>query len=304
MDLISKIENKEKGFENIYFVEVMACPGVCVVRGVSPRARTNEAIKKRLNATYTIDDNTTKRVSQDNVQLNAFYEETFGGIYGSHYAHELLHTYYTDRKIEKTWGINFKQVSLNHTSISSFSTQSIIKVENNFIKAPHNFIPVLQREFLNLEGVREKCSIYNSFKYKFILCQKDFDVNKFPKLEFYSDELDYSFSFEGKDLFIYDEKNNNLIFLIVFDVYTPIETVWELGLPFLRKEKIIFDMDKESLNIFTVENINIKTNSLALIINVIFISFILGLIVSFLFKLPMKKQRKKRANELEEEINI
>ena len=304
MDLISKIENKEKGFENIHFVEVMACPGGCVVGGGSPRARTNEAINKRLNATYTIDDNTPKRVAQDNEQLNVLYNESFGGIYGSHAAHELLHTYYTDRKIEKTWGINFKQVSLNHTSISSFSTQSIIKVENNFIKAPHNFIPVLQREFLNLEGVREKCSIYNSFKYKFILCQKDFDVNKFPKLEFYSDELDYSFSFEGKDLFIYDEKNNNLIFLIVFDVYTPIETVWELGLPFLRKEKIIFDMDKESLNIFTVENINIKTNSLALIINVIFISFILGLIVSFLFKLPMKKQRKKRANELEEEINI
>ena len=106
-----------------------------------------------------------------------------------------MHTYYTDRKIDKTWGINFKQVSLNHTSISSFSTQSIIKVENNFIKAPHNFIPVLQREFLNLEGVREKCSIYNSFKYKFILCQTDLDVNKFPKLEFYSDELDYSFTF-------------------------------------------------------------------------------------------------------------
>ena len=105
-------------------------------------------------------------------------------------------------------------------------------------------------------------------------------------------------------MFIYDEKNNNLIFLIVFDVYTPIETVWELGLPFLRKEKIIFDMDKESLSIFNVDNINVKTNSLALIINVILISFILGLIVSFLFKLPMKKQRKKRANELEEEINI
>ena len=109
----------------------------------------NTAIEKRLNATYNIDDNSNKRVAQDNEQLNALYNETFGGIYGSHYAHELLHTYYTNRKIEKTWGINFKQISLNHTSISSFSTQSIIKVENNFIKAPHNFMPVLQREFLN-----------------------------------------------------------------------------------------------------------------------------------------------------------
>ena len=303
MELISKIENKERGFEDIHFVEVMACPGGCVVGGGSPKAKTNAAINKRLNATYTIDDQTTKKVAQENEQLNALYEETFGSTYGSHYAHELLHTYYTDRKIVKTWGISFKQISLNHTSISSFSTQSIIKVENNFIKAPHNFIPVLQREFLNLEGIREKCSLYNSFKYKFILCENDLDINKFPKLEFYSDELDYTFTLEGKDLFIYDEKNNNLMFLIVFDIYTPIETVWELGLPFLRKEKIIFDMDKESLSVFTVDNINVKTNSLALIINIIFISFIFGLIVSFLFMLPKKKQRKKRANELEEDLN-
>ena len=61
-------------------------------------------------------------------------------------------------------------------------------------------------------------------------------------MEFYSDELDYNFIFEGKDLFIYDDKNKNLIFLIIFDIYTPIETVWELGLPFLRKEKIFFDI--------------------------------------------------------------
>ncbi len=145
MELISKIENKERGFEDIHFVEVMACPGGCVVGGGSPKAKTNAAINKRLNATYTIDDQTTKKVAQENEQLNTLYEETFGGTYDSHYAHELLHTYYTDRKIVKTWGISFKQISLNHTSISSFSTQSIIKVENNFIKAPHNFIPVLQR---------------------------------------------------------------------------------------------------------------------------------------------------------------
>ena len=101
MELIKKIEDKERGFENIHFVEVMACPGGCVIGGGSPRARTNQAIEKRLNATYTIDDKSSKKTAQDNEQLNALYEETFGGIYGSHYAHELLHTYYTNRKVEK-----------------------------------------------------------------------------------------------------------------------------------------------------------------------------------------------------------
>lgn len=299
MDLISKIEDKERGFENIHFVEVMGCPGGCVIGGGAPRARTNDAIEKRLNATYTIDDKTEKKTAQENDQLNTLYNETFGGIYGSHYAHQLLHTYYTNRKVEKTWGINFKQVSLNHTSVSSFSSQSVIKVENNFIKAPHNFLYVLQREFLNLKDIKEKCSLHNSYKYQFILCQKDLDVNIFPNLEFYSDELDYTFKFEGKDLFILDEENNNLIFLIVFDLHNPTSTSWELGLPFLLKEKIYFDIGKESLGVFNnVNKTENKANSLSFIINVIIISFLILLVISLIFILPSKKQRKKRINEL------
>ena len=30
MDLLAKIQAKEPGFENIHFLEVMACPGGCI----------------------------------------------------------------------------------------------------------------------------------------------------------------------------------------------------------------------------------------------------------------------------------
>ena len=301
MDLIEKIEKKEKGFEDIHFVEVMACPGGCVVGGGSPKAKNTANINKRINATYEIDEETKKKVAQDNEQLNRLYNESFDGIYGSHNAHELLHTYYTDRKIAKAWGINFKQISLNHTSVSSFSTQSIIKVENNFIKAPHNFLPVLQREYLNLAEIRNKCAFYNSYKYQFILC-KNIDVDKFPKLEFYSDDLNHTFVFEGKDLFVFDETNKNFIFLIVFDKFSPTETVWELGLPFLKKEKIYFDMDKDSLSVFyDVEYVENKENSLSLFIMVMIISFIIGLYFSYLIIASKSKQRKTKMNELKDD---
>ena len=300
MDLLDKIEHKEKGFENIHFVEVMACPGGCVVGGGAPKPKNTASIDKRLDATYEIDEETKNRVAQDNEQLNRLYNESFDGIYGSHRAHELLHTYYSGRKIEKTWGINFKQISLNHTSTSSFSTQGIIKVENNFIKAPNNFFPVLQREYLNLAEIRNKCSIYYSSYYKFILCKGALDVNSFPKLEFYSDELDHTFVFEGKDLFVYNEVYKYYMFLIIFDQLDFSQTVWELGLPFLRKEKIYFDMDKESLSIFYDINTVNQQNTLSLAVIVMIISFIIGLIVSYLFMLP-KKQRKNRLNELRED---
>ena len=300
MDLLDKIKNKEPGFETIHFLEVMACPGGCAMGGGSPKAKGKKGVEQRLDATYSIDDNMAKRVSQDNEQLNKLYEESFDGEYGSHYAHELLHTYYTNRKIDKTWGINFKQVNFNHTSVSSFSALSSIKVENNFITAPHNFLPVLQREFLNLAGVRDQCKLLTSHKYQFVLCNKDLDVDKFPKLEFYSDELDHTFVFEGKDLFVFDSKNNNFLFLVVFDLYAPVETAWELGLPFLRKEKVYFDMEKESLGVCLDDGAQPKTNSMYVVICAMIV-FLCALIFGYFFMMPSKKQRKKRANELVED---
>ena len=301
MDLLAKIKAKEPGFENIHFLEVMACPGGCAMGGGSPKAKGKKGVEQRLDATYSIDDNIEKRVPQDNDQLNQLYEESFDGEYGSHYAHELLHTYYTNRKVEKTWGINFKQVNFNHTSISSFSSQSLIKVENNFITAPHNFFPVLQREFLNLAEVRDKCKSLISNKYQFILCNKDLDIEKFPKLDFYSDELDHTFTFEGKDLFVFDAKNDNYLMLIVFDLYSPVQTIWELGLPFLKKEKLFFDMDKENLGVCLDDENRTKTNSTYVVINVALISFLCALVIGLLFMMPSKKQRKKRVNELVED---
>jgi len=303
MDLLAKIKNKEPGFETIHFLEVMACPGGCAMGGGSPKAKGKKGVDTRLDATYKLDESLPKRVPQDNEQLNKLYEESFEGEYGSHPAHELLHTYYTNRKIDKTWGINFKQVNFNHTSVSSFSAISLIKVENNFITAPHNFLPVLQREFLNLAEVKDKCKLLTSHKYQFVLCEKDLDIGKFPKLEFYSDELDHTFVFEGKDLFVYDSKNNHFLFLIVFDLYNPVETFWELGLPFLRKEKLYFDMEKESLGVVLNGPKQAKTNSMFLVINYGLICFLIALVVGLLFMLPSKKGRKKRINELEEEYD-
>ena len=300
MELLDKIKNKEPGFETIHFLEVMACPGGCAMGGGSPKAKGKKGIEQRLEATYSLDDNAAKRVSQDNDQLNKLYEESFDGEYGSHYAHELLHTYYTNRKVDKTWGINFKQINFNHTSVSSFSALSSIKVESNFITAPHKFLPVLNREFLNLPGVRDQCKLLSSHKYKFVLCNKDLDVDKFPKLEFYSDELDHTFVLEGKDLFVFDSKNNNYLFLVVFDLYAPVETTWELGLPFLRKEKLYFDMEKENLGVCLDDNKQAKTNSMQIIYAAI-ICFLLALVVGLYFMNTSKKQRKKRANELVED---
>ena len=75
MKLFDKIEKKEKGFENIHFVEIMTCPGRCIIGGGSPKAKTNTNIQKRLNSTYSIDKNTEYKTAQDNGLLNLLFKE-------------------------------------------------------------------------------------------------------------------------------------------------------------------------------------------------------------------------------------
>ena len=302
MLLLEKIHAKEPGFEDILFLEVMACPGGCVVGGGSPKPKGKKGIEHRLDAVYQIDESLPARTSQDNKQLQALYNESFDGEFGGHVAHELLHTYHTNRKIDKTWGINFKQVNFNHTSVSSFSAISLIKVEYNFIVAPYNFLPVLQREFLYLAEYKDKCRLLTSHKYQFILCEKDIDIDKFPKLEFYSDDLDHTFVLEGKDLFVYDEDNNHYLSLIVFNRYNPTETFWELGLPFLRKEKVFFDLDEENLGVCLNEPIIYKQSSTYVLINAGIIVFLCALVIGLMCQMPNKKERKKRINELEDDL--
>ena len=300
MDLLAKIKNKEAGFENIHFLEVMACPGGCAMGGGSPRAKGKKGIQQRLDATYKLDESLPLRTSQDNKQLQALYNESFDGQFGSHYAHELFHTYHTSRKIEKTWGITFKQINFNHTSVTSFYSTSKIRVEFNFLVAPYNFLPILQREFLFLADIKKKCRLLTSPNYQFVLCDKDFDVDTFPKLEFYSADLAHTFVLEGKDLFVYDEDHNHYILLIIFNRFNLVETFWELGLPFLRKEKVFFDTQKEELGICTKGPKVTYENSTYVLINAAIITFLCALVIGLLCQMP-RKGRKKRLNELEDE---
>ena len=254
-----------------------------------------------MDAIYKLDESLPERTAQDNKQLQALYNESFDGEFGSHYAHELLHTYHTNRKIDKTWGINFKQVNFNHTSISSYSSISLIKVEYNFIVAPYNFLPVLQREFLFLADIKNKCRLLTSPKYQFVLCDKDFDIDIFPKLEFYSADLDHTFILDGKDLFVYDEDNNHYLFLVIFDRFNPVETFWELGLPFLRKERLFFDSKEEELGLCDKGPKVTYENSTYVLINAGIITFLCALVIGLLCQMP-KKERKKRLNELEDDL--
>jgi len=93
--LLNKIQSGE---EKYHAIEIMACPGGCINGGGQPYHHCDETIlTKRLDAIYRDDRNHKVRKSHLNQSVLKLYEE-FLGKPGSHLAHELLHTSYTNRK--------------------------------------------------------------------------------------------------------------------------------------------------------------------------------------------------------------
>lgn len=95
------VEAVRAGETDLDFIEVMACPGGCVDGGGtlrSKKAYLPHALKRR-DALYGIDRKTNVRRAHKNAQVQALYRDYLGEPHGQK-AHELLHTHYTDRKID------------------------------------------------------------------------------------------------------------------------------------------------------------------------------------------------------------
>ena len=80
------------------FVEIMACPGGCIMGGGQPikssKIRSTIDVRKlRADSLYTIDEKSTIRKSHENPTIKTIYKEFFGEP-GSEKAHKYLHTTY------------------------------------------------------------------------------------------------------------------------------------------------------------------------------------------------------------------
>ena len=80
-----------------HFIEIMACPGGCVGGGGQPFGTTKAEKERRIEALYAIDKNSKLRKSHENPAVTQVYDDFLKKILDI-YAHELLHTYYSDRK--------------------------------------------------------------------------------------------------------------------------------------------------------------------------------------------------------------
>lgn len=94
-------ESVMAGEADFDFIEVMACPGGCVDGGGnlrSKKAYLPHALKRR-ETLFQIDGDAPVKQSHNNEQVQKLYADYLGEPHGE-LAHDLLHTYYTDRKKE------------------------------------------------------------------------------------------------------------------------------------------------------------------------------------------------------------
>ncbi len=87
-----------EGQSPYHFIEVMACPGGCMMGGGQPRSKDPDVREKRLRGIYEEDESKTLRKSHENPYITAVYKEYLEQP-NSHVSHKYLHTNYVPRGI-------------------------------------------------------------------------------------------------------------------------------------------------------------------------------------------------------------
>ena len=221
---------------------------------------------------------------------------------------------------EPSWTLEFKNFYyLSNGSEINFHTSSI----NDRIKGTFVFnldIIIGIRDYFRsiktnyFDNYQKECNInIVDSQYTVITCDKNFNTEKFPTLYFYHMDYNYTFELTHKDLFqiIGDKK----YFLIIFDSTSNFP--WKFGKLFMQKYLFNFDTDSSMIGFYRrINNENNESNEnngkneisenisnsnflVWIFMGILIIIFGIGCFC--LGKFLYNKNRKKRANELEDD---
>ena len=266
------------------------------------------------------------------------YENDKIKYYEKNYTEDYSKSYLTYLRI---WAIEMKEIYFynntndkllvnknNNNKMELIYNFGFIIGSNNYqqLIIEYYFKDLINKKICELE-MSEK-TIYNTStvfintdgKYSIIICDKikmDNLITKFPTLYFPNIAYNYIFELTYKDLFI--NINNYYYFMIIFpnnqSDTSSIEN-WYMGLPFLKKYQFILSLDDKTIGFYRTENKlyeedtndnkqneiveNKENNKIWIYILQILLVIILVIIGVFIGML-LKRQRKKRANELKDD---
>ena len=227
------------------------------------------------------------------------------------------------------YGIKFDEIYYNFNN-QNFTykkfIESIFFIDYDYIISNEDYFNSIKNSFFSKYIENDIWFIDKAEKFKknkkndlqilnIIFCEKNKfginDLQNFPKLNFKHVGLNQIFELNYEDLF--QETKKYFIFKIFLNENN--KRVWHLGRIFLKKYLFVFDNDQKTITYIGINNLNKKGNKndikndnnfsnnkfyliLLLSILIIGIAVVVGL---FLGKIIFNKNKKKRANELDDD---
>ena len=202
------------------------------------------------------------------------------------------------------WNLKFNEIKFGDISVNRDRTAKIYP-EFEFIIGTGEYEQKISENFFN--KLNNKCQKKLSETYYYYFeCEKDIDISIFKNLEFSHSEFMYNFIMTKDDLFkLY---NNKLYFLIIFNMYSSYGNYWKLGKPFIKKYNFGYNIDNNKILFFNKEE---KKEDEEQVDSNIYYYIIIGILaicalfmIFFVIIKKFLKPKRKKANELQEEINI
>ena len=229
------------------------------------------------------------------------------------------------------WDIEFNSIYLINKETNNEEKKIIIQgnkkvqliPEIGFIIGPTEFFNSIKNIFFQKHIEDNICKInkIKNYFYNYIECEYNniqFKVSSFPKICFEHIGFETKFNLTYKDLFIVDKINNRYIFLIFNrDHFSD----WVLGTIFFRKFQLVFNEDFKTIGFYKsfnylYDNYNNKKDNkmiqenkneiikyIFLVILLVIFSFLLIIFGMYFQRKCFNKNRKIRANELEENFS-
>jgi hypothetical protein len=272
---------------------------------------------------YNVDDDTQDKydgffiagVTLDD-NINIFNKELVCNVYAEE--NSLFWTFYFDR-------IFYYETINNKTDyVCTNNTRVELVLDLNYIISDEQYYKDIKKIYFQKFFDNNTCYEAKSYKKEegytyMIICDLSFKDNQrsFPGIYLYSEQLFFAFNLNYKDVFY--EYNNKIYFLIVHK--ESVKDFWRIGRIFLKKYPFMFDYDKKLISYVYLkrtwnpknhtknqkrkneQNNNNNNNSNFkdfIIYGLLFIGIIIGL---FIGKRIWNKNKRLKANELEERYN-
>ena len=232
-----------------------------------------------------------------------FKNDDEGDIIIGNYPHEYDKNYkedflYVAHKGDSNhyWKFSFSSIQWNNMSFNDVTDVKIF-LDYGTIFGTTQYRNEVEKNFFNINNCEK--NYYQKDSHIYFHCPSNTDISKFPPIIFSCKDLNSTFTFDYNELFV--KEGDKYYFKIFFGDYK--SDYWVIGKMFLKKYKIIFDVDKK-LIAYYAEN---PTKTIGYKFLIWFIVLILLIIIIGLGYLIYKKfyilRRRKRANEIYDEYD-